>query len=119
MPRTSSAASQSPLASPATTMKLFGFNIFPEGSRHPSDHVRGSDPGALRNDLVRNFESEVKRPFGRFATNDRRSVGADAFYEMLEFEFQWLLLLNRHRLAHDAFAAELAHNRRIFGVEQF
>src|SRR5437016_4817078 len=46
-------------------------------------------------------------------------MSSDALDKVLQFELERLLLGDRHRLAHDAFAAKLTYDDRIFGAQQF
>ena len=45
---------------------------------------------------------------GGFAADHRGLLFADAFHEVHQLLLERLLLRDRHRLAHDAFAGELA-----------
>ncbi|SPE59774.1 hypothetical protein SBV1_350020 [Verrucomicrobia bacterium] len=112
---TSSAARRSPLASPATSIKVLGFtplvHLVNPDRKSPSLRVR-------RLDLAGNLEREIQSPFGGLAADQRGAVVADTFEEMLQLQLQGFLFGNRYRFAHDAFAAEFAYNGGIFGMEQ-
>src|SRR5580765_3289816 len=110
---TSSAASKSPLASPAMSMKERRL-ISPARIRKG---VRSSWTRRLMN-LPRDLKRQIQRPLGRFAAHQGRPVGAHRLDEIPQLQLQRLLFLNRHRLSHDAFAAELAHDGRVFRLQR-
>src|SRR5437588_4472508 len=130
---TSSAASKSPLASPAMSMKRVEFTvlIFRGGAVAGSDFNCFATPDfdirkAVRSNsrqctlnLPRDFKRHIQRALGRFAADERCPVRAHRFDEMLQLQFERLLLLQRHRLAHDPFAAELAHDGPVLRLQQF
>src|SRR5437879_12440889 len=111
---TISAASKSPLASPAMSMKLRRL-ISPARIRKG---VRSSRTCGLMN-LARDLKRQIQRALGRFTAHQWRPVSAHRLDEIPQFQLERLLFLNRHRLPHDAFAAELAHNGRVFRCQQF
>src|SRR5437016_3850263 len=104
---TSSAASKSPLASPAMSMKRWEFT---------SPCFRGLFYSL---NLPGDFKRQVQRALGGFAADQRRLVRPHRFDEMLQLQFERLLFLQRHRFAHDSLAPELAHDGRVFGLQQF
>src|SRR5688572_6676225 len=97
--RTRSAASKSPLGSPATIMNRFGTILF--------------------GDLARDFPGEVQRFLGGLAAHEWRLAFAHALNEMRQLQFQRLLFVDGHRLAHDAFAGELTHDGCGSCMQQF
>jgi hypothetical protein len=58
--------------------------------------------------LPRDFKRQIQRAFGGFAADDGRVFFADTIHKILQFQLERFVLRNRHRLAHDAFAAEFA-----------
>src|SRR5439155_24304182 len=106
---TSSAASKSPLASPAMSMNERRL-ISPARIRKGV----GSSWARRLINLPRDLKRQIQRPLGRLAAHQWRPVSANRFDEIPQLQLQRLLLLNRHRLPHDAFAAELAHDGRVF-----
>src|SRR5438093_13273634 len=109
---TSSAASKSPLASPAMSIKVRGL-ISPARIRKG---VRSSWIRRLMN-LPRDLKRQIQRPLGRFAADQRRPVRAHRLDEIAQLQLERLLFLNRHRLAHNALAPELAHDGCVFRLQ--
>src|SRR3954462_555856 len=93
--RTSSAASKSPLASPAINMKVFGLtrSQIPLGERCSWGRSQ-----CRRLDLARDFEGEIERAFGGLAADDWFPPGFHTLDEMLELELERLFLRDGHRL---------------------
>src|SRR5262245_14698958 len=77
---TSSAASMSPLASPAMIRKRWGT-------------MNESGDGGLL-DLPGDFEGDIQRQLGGFAADHRRLPGPHAVDETLQLEFERLALLD-------------------------
>ena len=70
-------------------------------------------------DLARDLKGQVQRADGGGSIHERLLLFAHAFHEVLQFELERLLLQDRHRLAHNFFARELADDGRVFGVQEF
>src|SRR5438128_928121 len=111
---TSSAASKSPLASPAMSIKDRRL-ISPARVRKS---VRSSWTWRLMN-LPRDLKRQIQRPLGRFPAHQRGPVSAHRLDKIPQLQLERLLFLNRHRLSHDAFAPELAHDGGVLRFQQF
>src|SRR5947208_8109202 len=105
---TSSAASRSPLVSPAMIMKRF--MIVSSSARIPSRWF-------VLFDLPGDFERNVERALGRFTAHLWLLLLLHAVDEMFQFHFERFLALNRHRLPHDAASGKFAHDGAVFGME--
>ena len=64
------------------------------------------------------FKSQVQRAFAGFAADHRGLSFADAFDEVLQFEFERLFFRDGHRLAHDPPAGKLADDGGVFADAQ-
>src|SRR5262249_53637138 len=69
--------------------------------------------------LSRNLKCQVQSPLCRLTADDGRLMSAHALDEMVQLEFEGFTLLDWHRLAHDAFAAEFADDGRGFADAEF